>query len=232
MTNPRNTPAPSVRVDEDTSNRSWVPWLVGLLLAALLAVVLLFVFTGDDEVEEDVASAPAVTQEDDAEVDADLDAEAGADLDAGAEVDAEVTGEADAGAEAPADGDAALEGGQDAAATAPLALTLPFAGLAAEVGRDVTVGTVEVVDVPADEVFTIGTEQSELVVYITPQARAAGGPESAANVEPSSTIASIEGTLEPVTDEFLSTAQLTGPEAEAARASGVYLAATSFELAA
>lgn len=92
------------------------------------------------------------------------------------------------------------------------------------------VETAEVVHVPGDEVFTIGSEESELLVFITPEARAAGGPESAQNVEPTSTVTALEGTLEPLTEEFLTTVGVTGAEMEAAEQLGVYLAATGFEL--
>jgi hypothetical protein len=44
-------------------------------------------------------------------------------------------------------------------------------------------------------------------------------------------VTAVEGTLAPVTDEFLSMLQLTGGEADAAREDGVYLAARAFELA-
>jgi hypothetical protein len=47
---------------------------------------------------------------------------------------------------------------EPASGQSPLALTPPFTGLAAEEGRQVTVAEAQVVDVPADEAFTIGSE--------------------------------------------------------------------------
>ena len=210
-----DTSRSSVRVDEK-HRPAVLPWLLGLLLLALLALVLFFVLGDDDG--DDTAAGSSVSQGSVEDEDLDADADADADVDAGA----------DATEDAGASTDAAAG---DGASGEPLVLTPPFADLARQEGRTVTVITAEVVDVPADEAFTIGTADSELLVHITPEARAGGG-ESATDVEPGSTLASLEGTLEPITDETLSRFQLEGDEADALRERGVYVAATSFELAA
>jgi hypothetical protein len=211
MNHPTGTPPPSVRVDK-RQRPGWLPWLVGLLLLALLALILFFLFNGDDD---DPAAGDSVGQEVVEDPDADVDA----DVDADAEVDADASAGADAGASTAA------------TAEGPLVLTPPFAALADEEGREVTASNVEVVDVPADEAFTVGTADEELLVYLTPAARRGAGGESATNVEPGSTVTSLEGTLEPITDQFVSMLELDGDEADAVRQRGVYVAATAFELA-
>lgn len=204
MTAPR-TPPPSVRVDKDDSSKAWIPWLIGLLLLALLALILFFVL--NDDGDDDLAANDEIAQD---------------------------VGEDEAQDELPAvdASEQAVEPTADASAgasTGPVVLALPFGDLASKQGQQVTGSSLEVVDVPADEAFTIGSAEDELLVYITTDARTG---ESGANVEPGSTVSSLQGTLEPVTDEFLSMLQLTEEEAAGVRERGVYVAATAFELAA
>lgn len=206
MSTPRSAPAPSVRVAQQKQRPPWLPWLIGLLALALVALVLFFVMNGDDDTDPVATDTVAEQPVDPVETDEPVEP-----------VETEPVEPAETEAVEPAD------------AGGVLVLAVPFpSDLATNEGRTVSIERVPVVNVPGDEVFTIGSAEQELFVLITEPARAAGGPESEQNVEPGSTVTQLTGTLTPVDDAFLSSAGLTGAEAEAARALGVYVAASSF----
>ena len=199
----RPTPERSVRVDsdDDSGRPAWLPWLIGLLLLLLIALALFFLLNDDDEDEDTAAQQSAPT----------------------------ATAEASSPSPSPTPSPSATPSATGAAG--PISLAPPFTSIDVETSQEVVVSQAQVVDVPADAVFTIGSPDSELVVYITEEARSSGAPESATNVEPGSTVTQLQGTLLPVSPEFLTAAGLEGEGAETAKELGVYIAASSFELA-
>lgn len=193
MSTPRNTT--SVRVDETPGRPAWLPWLIGLLLVGLLALLLLFLLGDDDDDDVDV-DTPAVSQE----VDPDVEADVEADLEPEPVVPDEPTAlddiEIDV-TDVPAG--AALAGEVDVFGDQVTGTDI--------VGQTVTANEVLVQELVADEAFYVGPEVGNTILVRLQAFAGEDAPESPFQVEQGGRV-TFTGELREIDEQFLSELQL------------------------
>ncbi|MCZ2821261.1 hypothetical protein O2V63_13030 [Modestobacter sp. VKM Ac-2977] len=167
------------------------PWL---LLAALIAALLLWwliaEFTGDDDDLDVDAGAGAVVEE------------------TTTETETEITGTETVSPSAPVS-----EIGLGAVLIGDLDVLDDSVDLSASVGEPVEANTVEVQAVVADEAFFVGPEAGQTIMVRLQPFGGTDDQESPFQVQEGDTV-SFSGTLEEITDEFLSELQLYTPAEE------------------
>jgi hypothetical protein len=189
MTTPRKPS--SVRVDESNGRPAWLPWLIGLLLLGLLALLLWFLLGDDDD---DVAvDTPAVSQE--AEPDVEPDAEPEPEV---------VVPETNPLDDVEIDVTDVPEGGALAGEVDVFGDQLTGSEI---VGQTVTANEVLVQELVADEAFYVGPEIGNTILVRLESFAGEDAPESPFQVEQGGRV-TFTGELREIDEQFLSDLQL------------------------
>lgn len=193
MTTPRKTS--SVKVEENSGRPAWLPWLIGLLLLGLLALLLVFLLNDDDDDLADV-DTPSLSQEVDPEPDLDVEVEpepfvseepTPLDVD---NIEVDVT-------DVPAG--TALAGDVDVFSDQVTGTDL--------VGQPITANEVLVQELVADEAFYVGPEVGNTILVRLQEFAGEEAPESPFQVEEGGEV-TFSGELMEIDDQFLSELEL------------------------